>query len=72
MRPKGSVVIGASTYDLIREQAVVRPLGSPQLKGKSQSVEVYELLGLRNGAGSASAVDVELIDQSAEVRGASS
>ena len=50
---EGSVVIGAGTYDLIREQAVVRPLGSPQLKGKSQPVEAYELLGLRNGAGDA-------------------
>jgi class 3 adenylate cyclase len=49
---EGSVVIGASTYELIREQAVVRPLGSPELKGKSQAVEVYELLGLRDGGGS--------------------
>jgi class 3 adenylate cyclase len=38
--------MGAGTYDLIREQAVVRPLGSPELKGKSQPIEVYELLGL--------------------------
>jgi class 3 adenylate cyclase len=43
---EGSVVIGASTYELIREHAVVRPLGSPALKGKSQGVEVYQLLGL--------------------------
>jgi class 3 adenylate cyclase len=46
--PEGSVVIGASTYALIRDQAVVRELGSPVLKGKSQPVEVYELLGLRH------------------------
>jgi class 3 adenylate cyclase len=52
---EGSVVIGAGTYDLIRQQAVVRPLGSPQLKGKSLPVEVYELLGLRNEAGDATA-----------------
>jgi class 3 adenylate cyclase len=45
--PEGSVVVGASTYELIREQAVVRQLGSPELKGKSVAVEVYELLGLR-------------------------
>jgi class 3 adenylate cyclase len=45
--PQGSVVIGATTYDLIRERAVVRALGAPALKGKSQAVEVYELLGLR-------------------------
>jgi class 3 adenylate cyclase len=53
---EGSVVIGASTYDLIRDEAVVRPLGAPHLKGKSQPVEVYELLGLRAGDGSASAL----------------
>ena len=52
---EGSVVIGAGTYDLIRQQAVVRPLGSPQLKGKSLPVEVYELLGLRNEARDATA-----------------
>jgi class 3 adenylate cyclase len=52
---EGSVVIGAGTYALIRQQAVVRPLGSPQLKGKSLPVEVYELLGLRTGAGDATA-----------------
>jgi adenylate cyclase len=48
--PEGSVVIGAGTYDLIREHAVVRELGAPELKGKSQPVEVYELLGLRHRA----------------------
>jgi class 3 adenylate cyclase len=46
--PEGSVVIGASTYDLIRDHVVVRELGSPALKGKSRAVEVYELLGLRH------------------------
>jgi hypothetical protein len=45
----------ASKYMLIREQAVVQPLGSPELKGKSQAVEVSELLGLRDGGGGAPA-----------------
>jgi class 3 adenylate cyclase len=45
---EGTVVIGATTYELIREVALVRPLGAPELKGKSQAVEVYELLGLRD------------------------
>jgi class 3 adenylate cyclase len=52
---EGSVVIGARTYDLIRDQAVVRPLGSPHLKGKVQPVEIYELLDLRNDVGDPSA-----------------
>lgn len=46
--PVGSVVIAASTYELIGELADVRPLGAPALKGKADSVEVYELLGLRS------------------------
>jgi len=44
---EGSVVMSASTYKMIREQAIVRPLGSPKLKGKEVAVEVYELVGLR-------------------------
>jgi class 3 adenylate cyclase len=46
--PGGSVVMGVGTYDLIREHAVVRPLGSPDLKGKEVPIEVYELLSLRD------------------------
>ena len=46
--PEGSIVIGASTYELVRDHAIVRTLGTPVLKGKSQAVEVYELLGLRS------------------------
>jgi len=45
--PEGSVVMGAGTYDLVREHVIVRPMGSPELKGKSVAVEVYELVGLR-------------------------
>jgi class 3 adenylate cyclase len=44
---EGMVVISASTYDLIRPQAIVRPLGSPHLKGKSLPVDTYELIALR-------------------------
>jgi class 3 adenylate cyclase len=45
---EGSVVIGPNTYALIRDQALVRPLGTPALKGKTEPIEVYELLGLRS------------------------
>jgi class 3 adenylate cyclase len=45
--PEGSVVMGAATYALVREHVMVRPMGSPELKGKSVAVEVYELVGLR-------------------------
>jgi adenylate cyclase len=48
--PEGSVVLSASTYQQIRDHAVVRELGVPKLKGKSQPVQVYELLELRSPA----------------------
>jgi class 3 adenylate cyclase len=48
--PEGSVVMSASTYELVREHVNVRPMGSPELKGKSVPVEVYELIGLRDDA----------------------
>jgi class 3 adenylate cyclase len=46
--PVGSVVIGARTYELIGDVAEVRSLGTPELKGKSEAVRVYELVGLRD------------------------
>src|SRR3989442_337221 len=52
--PEGSVVIGARTYELIRDIADVRSLGTPALKGKSEAVEGYELVGLRDDPGARS------------------
>jgi len=43
----GGIVMGQRTYELIADRAVVRPLGTPALKGKSPT-PVYELLGLRD------------------------
>lgn len=45
--PPGSVVIGERTKDLLGGAADVRPLGEPELKGKSVHVKVYELIALR-------------------------
>jgi hypothetical protein len=42
------VVVGARTYELIRDVADVRSLGTPELKGKTEAVRVYELVGLRD------------------------
>ena len=42
----GQVVVGATTYAQIAGIARVRPLGAPPLKGKSEPIVVYELLGL--------------------------
>jgi class 3 adenylate cyclase len=44
---EGQIVIGAATFELIRDVAIVRPLGPLQLKGKEAPVEAYVLSGLR-------------------------
>jgi class 3 adenylate cyclase len=47
----GQVVIGAATYEQIRDVAEVRPLDPLDLKGKSEPVEAYVLVGLRTNPG---------------------
>jgi len=43
----GQVLINASTYALVRDRVDARPLGTIQVKGKREPVEVYQLLGVR-------------------------
>jgi class 3 adenylate cyclase len=43
----GQVVISERTLSQLGGRADVRPLGTPSLKGKSEAVRVYELVGLR-------------------------
>jgi class 3 adenylate cyclase len=47
----GEVVIGAGTYTLIRDVALVRPLAPLQVKGKHEPVQAYVLTGLRGPGG---------------------
>ncbi|MGH2392062.1 MAG: adenylate/guanylate cyclase domain-containing protein [Candidatus Limnocylindria bacterium] len=46
----GSVVVSQRTYRLIEPVAEVRLLGAPELKGRTESTAVYELLSLRDEA----------------------
>jgi len=41
-----SIVISDATYQQIRSQARVRPLGEISVKGKEEKITVYELLGM--------------------------
>ncbi|MEW5946611.1 MAG: adenylate/guanylate cyclase domain-containing protein [bacterium] len=41
------VMISAGTYETIKEMVNVRSLGAAAVKGKSQAIEIYELLGLK-------------------------
>jgi len=44
---EGSIVIGESTYDIVRDSVDARALGSAELKGKQAALPVYQLLGMR-------------------------
>ena len=44
----GGIVMGQRTFELIGDRGIVRPLGTPTLKGKSPTA-VYQLLGLHDG-----------------------
>jgi class 3 adenylate cyclase len=46
----GTVVLGERTRELLGDAADVRPLGAPNLKGKSVPVEIFELRGLIESA----------------------
>ncbi len=43
----GEVVMGASTYRLVREAVDAEPIPALELKGKADPVEAYRLLGLK-------------------------
>jgi class 3 adenylate cyclase/tetratricopeptide (TPR) repeat protein len=46
----GEILIGDSTYRLVREAVLVEPLEPLQLKGKTQPVRAWRLLGVLTGA----------------------
>jgi len=41
-----NIIIGERTYELAKEDIVVRPLGKVQVKGRSEPVKFFELVGL--------------------------
>lgn len=45
---QGQVVIGESTYELVKDKFEVNDLGAVALKGKSRSVQVYEVVSEKN------------------------
>jgi len=46
----GTVVLGETTYRLVRDMVEVRLLGTPELKGKSIAMDVFELIDVRSVA----------------------
>jgi class 3 adenylate cyclase len=63
----GDVIVGSATHRLIRELVDVEPLPPLELKGKSEPVKAYRLLGLREAA-SDRRHDTPLVDRQRELR----
>jgi class 3 adenylate cyclase len=45
----GEVILGASTYRLVRDAVEAEPIPALALKGKAEPVEAYRLVGLKEG-----------------------
>ena len=45
----GQIVIGESTYVLVKDAVQANSIGTPALKGKTEPVPAYEILGLASG-----------------------
>ncbi len=43
----GQIIIGEQTYDAIKDVVEIRSAGTPTLKGKSELVKAYEILGFK-------------------------
>ena len=47
MSQPGEILIDQATYGIVAGQVVTRPLESVQVKGHTQPVVIYELVGLK-------------------------
>jgi predicted ATPase/class 3 adenylate cyclase len=64
----GAILIGGPTYQLVRDAVLVEPLEPLLLKGKSQPVEAWRLLGVISGAPAvARRLDVPIVGREREL-----
>lgn len=66
--PANEILIGETTYDLVRSQVTVEAVEPLELKGKSERVPAYRLVSLRadGGAAAGTLVEAPLIGRDAE------
>ena len=65
--PAGEVLIGESTYRLVREAVEVVPVEPLTLKGKPEPVPAYRLLSVTEGARSTRPADLPLVGRAREI-----
>jgi class 3 adenylate cyclase len=64
----GEILIGSSTYDLVRDAVVAEPVGAFDLKGKSAPVKAWRVTAvLPDVPGRARRLDAELVGRDAEL-----
>jgi len=61
------IIIGASTFDLASDHIDARLLDKIVVKGKTEPIRIYELLGKKNQAGNSKADVVALYEESLQV-----
>src|SRR5215471_12568294 len=59
--PAGEVLIGETTFALVKDAVMVEPVEPLELKGKSERVPAYRLLGVGGGEAITRRVDLPLI-----------
>jgi class 3 adenylate cyclase len=65
--PALGVLLGESTYRLVRDVVDVEPVGSLELKGRPEPMPAYRLLAVRERTGSTPGDDVPLVGREAEL-----
>jgi len=65
--PAGEVLIGESTYRLVRDAVEVVPVEPLQLKGKPEPVLAYRLISVTEGARSTRPADLALVGRAREI-----
>lgn len=68
--PESEVLIGESTYRLVRDVVEVDPVAPLDLKGKSEPVPAYRLLAAAEGEAIARRVDLPMVGRDAELEAA--
>jgi predicted ATPase/class 3 adenylate cyclase len=65
--PAGEILIGESTYRLVRDAVEVVPVGPLTLKGKPEPVLAYRLISVTEGARSTRPADLPLVGRAHEI-----
>ncbi len=64
--PDGEVLIGETTFRLVRDAVTVEPVEPLALKGKSKRVRAYQLIGVSRGEAITRRVDLPFVDRDEE------